>query len=162
MDFLVRQILPRLGSDARLLILGRCAPRPLLHPRMHRAGFVPDLRPYLAAADVAVNPVGYGTGVNVKLAEYLAAGLPVVSTTVGVRGFAGPTEGIRVVARQDFARALTGDLPSAVPRAALAPLSWDSLGRRLLARYEGLFSPASPGLDDAIPAKRTVRPAGPP
>jgi glycosyltransferase involved in cell wall biosynthesis len=41
---------------------------------------------FLAAADVAINPAVSGSGVNIKLVEYLAAGAPVVSTTRGSAG----------------------------------------------------------------------------
>jgi glycosyltransferase involved in cell wall biosynthesis len=40
----------------------------------------------LAAADVALNPMGTGGGSNLKLLGYFAAGVPVVSTPVGSRG----------------------------------------------------------------------------
>ena len=41
---------------------------------------------FLAAADVSINPAVSGSGVNIKLVEYLAAGAPVVSTTRGSAG----------------------------------------------------------------------------
>jgi glycosyltransferase involved in cell wall biosynthesis len=40
----------------------------------------------LAAADVALNPMGTGGGSNLKVLGYFAAGVPVVSTAVGSRG----------------------------------------------------------------------------
>ena len=43
-------------------------------------------RTLLAAADVALNPVLHGSGTNLKVIEYLAAGVPVVSTAFGIRG----------------------------------------------------------------------------
>jgi glycosyltransferase involved in cell wall biosynthesis len=49
-------------------------------------GRVPEILPFLAAADAGLNPVTRGSGSNVKLFEYLAAKLPVISTTFGVRG----------------------------------------------------------------------------
>jgi glycosyltransferase involved in cell wall biosynthesis len=49
-------------------------------------GRVPEILPYLAAADAGLNPVMRGSGSNVKLFEYLAAKLPVISTAFGVRG----------------------------------------------------------------------------
>lgn len=49
-------------------------------------GFVPSVLPYFQAADFAINPVERGSGSNVKLFEYLAARLPVLSTAFGVRG----------------------------------------------------------------------------
>jgi len=42
--------------------------------------FVPDLRPYLAKATVAVAPLTVGAGVSNKLAEGFAVGTPVVAT----------------------------------------------------------------------------------
>jgi len=41
---------------------------------------------FLAAADVSINPAVSGSGVNIKLVEYLAAGAAVVSTTRGSAG----------------------------------------------------------------------------
>ena len=39
------------------------------------------------AADVAINPMATGSGTNLKIVEYLAAGVPVVTSTVGVSVF---------------------------------------------------------------------------
>lgn len=47
---------------------------------------VPDPNEHYATASVAINPAVSGSGVNIKLVEYLAAGLPVVSTTKGMEG----------------------------------------------------------------------------
>ena len=41
---------------------------------------------YLWAADVAINPVESGSGTNLKMFDYMAAGLPIVTTPVGARG----------------------------------------------------------------------------
>ncbi|MBU7024198.1 MAG: glycosyltransferase family 4 protein, partial [Theionarchaea archaeon] len=49
-------------------------------------GYVEDITPFFRAADIAINPVMSGGGTNVKMLEYMAAGLPVVSTLTGVRG----------------------------------------------------------------------------
>jgi len=40
----------------------------------------------LQATDVALNPMFSGSGTNLKMLEYLAAGVPVVATPVGARG----------------------------------------------------------------------------
>ena len=40
----------------------------------------------LRAADVALNPMFSGSGTNLKVLEYLAAGVPVVTTPTGARG----------------------------------------------------------------------------
>ena len=54
--------------------------------RAELAADVPDVRPYLARAAVAVNPAVSGSGVNIKLIEYMDAGIPLVSTSLATRG----------------------------------------------------------------------------
>jgi hypothetical protein len=49
-------------------------------------GPVPEVLPYFAASDAGLNMVTRGSGSNVKLFEYLASRLPVISTVFGVRG----------------------------------------------------------------------------
>ena len=41
---------------------------------------------WLAAVDMAVNPMFSGSGTNIKMLDFMAAGLPVISTPVGARG----------------------------------------------------------------------------
>jgi glycosyltransferase involved in cell wall biosynthesis len=38
-------------------------------------------------ADIAINPMINGSGTNLKVAEYMANGVPVISTEVGIRGY---------------------------------------------------------------------------
>src|SRR6266480_48119 len=52
--------------------------------RVH--GFVPDTKPYLDRADISVAPLRYGGGMKGKVLEAMAAGLPVVTTSVGFQG----------------------------------------------------------------------------
>ena len=47
---------------------------------MRVTGFVPDLRPYLAQAAVAVSPIRYGVGIQNKVLEAMAMGTPVVTS----------------------------------------------------------------------------------
>jgi GT2 family glycosyltransferase/glycosyltransferase involved in cell wall biosynthesis len=49
-------------------------------------GHVPDLSKHLARARVSVAPVLFGSGMSAKVGEALAAGLPVVTTSLGARG----------------------------------------------------------------------------
>lgn len=50
-------------------------------------GYVEDVRPYFYAADALLNPVIYGSGSCLKTAEAIAARLPIISTSFGIRGF---------------------------------------------------------------------------
>jgi glycosyltransferase involved in cell wall biosynthesis len=51
-------------------------------------GSVPDVKPYLAEAAALVVPLDAGGGTRLKILEAFAAGLPVVSTAVGIEGIA--------------------------------------------------------------------------
>jgi glycosyltransferase involved in cell wall biosynthesis len=55
-------------------------------PSVVVVGEVDDLRPYLRRAKVFVCPIRLGSGLRLKVLEALAAGVPVVSTTLGVEG----------------------------------------------------------------------------
>ena len=43
-------------------------------------------RRILATASLALNPMRFGSGTNLKTLEYFAAGVPVVTTPIGLRG----------------------------------------------------------------------------
>ncbi|MCC5877919.1 MAG: glycosyltransferase family 4 protein [Candidatus Sumerlaeia bacterium] len=57
---------------------------------------------HLEAADIAINPVTSGSGSSLKFLDYLAAGLPVVTTPEGARGFTGLDGAAIVVDVEDF------------------------------------------------------------
>lgn len=136
--YLAQEILPRLGPRAHLLLAGDCgeAIGGGSVGRIHRLGFTGDLGPAWAAADVAVNPVAFGSGSNLKLLEYLAVGLPVVTTPVGLRGYEEFSSVVTVVPREEFAVTLGRPLADRRDaRAMLTPLSWTMIGRRLSDTY---------------------------
>lgn len=68
------------------LVLGSMTGAAFREGALIATGRVPSTFPYFSAADAAFNPVIRGSGSNVKLFEYLAAGLPILSTGFGVRG----------------------------------------------------------------------------
>ena len=49
-------------------------------------GFVDDIRPHVASADVSVIPLRVGSGTRIKAFEAMALGRPVVSTRIGTEG----------------------------------------------------------------------------
>ncbi len=66
----------------------------------------------LAGADVALNPMRTGGGSNLKVLQYFAAGLPLISTPLGLRGIPDP-QSCAIVARIDhFATAIRSLLDS--------------------------------------------------
>lgn len=56
----------------------------------------------LGYADVALNPMLSGSGTNIKMLDYIAAGIPVISTPIGVRGLFLPDELVEVSDISDF------------------------------------------------------------
>jgi glycosyltransferase involved in cell wall biosynthesis len=106
--FLAHEAVPGLRRPARLLLVGQCAAaRRDLDSRVLSLGYLDDLAGVLAAADVGVNPTSQASGASVKVAEYLAAGLPVVATPGGARGFERWADRMTVVPRRRFAAAWT-------------------------------------------------------
>lgn len=49
-------------------------------------GYVDDIFTYFKVADLAINPMISGSGTNLKILEYLASGIPTITTKVGARG----------------------------------------------------------------------------
>jgi len=68
------------------LIAGSVGNREESTDRVRMTGPVADIRPFFRASDVALNPMTEGSGVNLKVLEYLAMGLPTVTTAFGIRG----------------------------------------------------------------------------
>ncbi len=88
----VNSVWPRVQQElpqAMLYLVGGHPPRAvqrLAGPKVVVTGRVPDTRPYLARAGVAIVPLRVGGGTRLKILEALAMGKPVVSTTVGAEG----------------------------------------------------------------------------
>ncbi|HYO80167.1 MAG TPA: glycosyltransferase [Bryobacteraceae bacterium] len=95
LSWFVREVLPLVLKDvpeATLVVVGSDPPPrhslPDLGQAIELRGFVPDAREPLAECAVFVCPILSGSGMRVKLLEAFAAGIPVVSTTVGAEGLA--------------------------------------------------------------------------
>ena len=58
----------------------------LASERIHVTGDVADVRPFYAAAMAVVVPIRCGSGTRLKILEAMAAGVPVVSTPLGIEG----------------------------------------------------------------------------
>lgn len=88
---LVREILPHVWAerpDVKLTVVGKDPPRELLalaeNPAVRVVGSVPDLRPYLQRAALAVAPITYGAGIQNKVLEALACATPMVASPLAV------------------------------------------------------------------------------
>jgi len=78
--------------DVKLVLVGK-DPTPeirvLAHnPAIRVTGTVEDIRPYLQQAAIAVSPIVYGVGIQNKVLEAMACGVPVVSSPQAVSALA--------------------------------------------------------------------------
>jgi glycosyltransferase involved in cell wall biosynthesis len=127
LQWFTRRVMPLIleqRPEARLVVIGSDPPpaHSLPHLRdgsIELVGFVDDVREPLARYSLFVCPILSGSGVRVKLLEAFAAGIPVVSTTVGAEGLAGEDGAICALSDHpdDFARHVV-DLLSSPARAA--------------------------------------------
>jgi sugar transferase (PEP-CTERM/EpsH1 system associated) len=92
-----RSILPQIWAKrpaTRFTIVGKRPPQSVLKlaedPRISVTGFVEDVRPYLWKASVGVNPIRMAAGLQNKLLEGLAAGLPMVISAEANEGIHAP------------------------------------------------------------------------
>jgi sugar transferase (PEP-CTERM/EpsH1 system associated) len=136
---LVKTIMPLIWEnrpDVRLTIVGKDPSREILalrqQPRIEVTGAVPDIRPFLQRAAVAVVPITYGVGIQNKVLEAMACGTPVVASPQAVSA-------LQVVPWQDI---LVARDPQAFARSVLELLDNDqkrcligSAGRRYVERH---------------------------
>jgi len=70
-------------------------------------GFLPSMDAELAARRLSIAPLRFGAGLKGKVGESLAAGVPVVGTTIAAEGFARPEQGMLIAdTAADFAAAM--------------------------------------------------------
>lgn len=103
---------------------------------------------YLQVADLALNPMQQGAGSNLKLSEYIAAGVPVISTPLGARGYNLLPGGIKAVSLQEFPKQIrqlihneNPDQVSRVRKDLLQHYSWDSIVAHI--PFEAVLKPRS-------------------
>ena len=89
---LVREVMPMVWSelsDVQVTIIGSVPPpevQELASPLVDVAGWVEDLEPLLERSRLMVAPLRFGAGLKGKVTQCLAAGLPVVTTSIGAEG----------------------------------------------------------------------------
>jgi sugar transferase (PEP-CTERM/EpsH1 system associated) len=123
-------------------------------------GTVPDVRPYLWGASVSIVPLRIGGGTRLKIYEAMAAGVPVISTTVGAEGLA-VTDGCNIHLADDaetFARKLLALLSNATERQTVADaainlvtetFSWESVTER----FEAILAESGDAATQAVRAR---------
>jgi sugar transferase (PEP-CTERM/EpsH1 system associated) len=147
-------ILPRIRAErpaAHFVIAGQ-KPHARLdglrgRPGVTLTGWVPDIQPYIEAADVYVAPLRMGSGTRLKILEAMAMGRAVVTTTVGAEGIAARdgehllladsaeafAEAVGALLADDARRAALGEAAAALVR---AHYDWGAIIPRLEVMYD--------------------------
>lgn len=88
----------------------------------------------LSLADVALNPMRSGTGTNLKMLDYMAAGIPVISSRLGARG-------LRIESGLHYVSAEAEDMPLALAElAAMNDVARETLITSARERVEAEYS----------------------
>jgi glycosyltransferase involved in cell wall biosynthesis len=142
------EILPRIRAEVPTVTLTIAGGDPTAEvtrladqPGVRVTGFVEALEPYYGRATVFVAPLRIAGGIAGKTIDALAAGCPVVSTTIGNEGV-GATPGVHLVVADrpaDFAAAVVGLLRDAGRRRRLG----DAARRFVDERYGPAVSAAA-------------------
>ena len=106
-----REVFPRVRRsrpDAKFKIVGSDPPDAVRKlagdPAVEVTGSVPDMRPHLASAGVAVCPLTIGVGIQNKALEAMAMGKPVVATPLACSGIPDAIDGRHLVRATEPAR----------------------------------------------------------
>jgi glycosyltransferase involved in cell wall biosynthesis len=88
-DWLVNFIVDHPNEMAKrkvkFCVVGSVVGAPEQHGPLTATGRVLEIEPYFAAADFGLNPMFTGAGTNVKMADFIAARLPILTTCFGAR-----------------------------------------------------------------------------
>ncbi len=115
---------------------------------VHLLGVVDDelLDLLLAGCTIALNPMAAGSGSNLKLLSYLAAGLPVVSTYVGTRGIDADEAAVVCCELQEFPDAINSLIANSTRERSITGrqyvqdhCDWQAIGARFRALVEELM-----------------------
>jgi glycosyltransferase involved in cell wall biosynthesis len=89
MQFFVDNVMPHVVSEIPLfdlkLVGSICQAVPDM-PNITKLGWVDDAHQVFAGAPLSINPMLTGTGINIKLLDAMASGVPTISTETGARG----------------------------------------------------------------------------
>jgi glycosyltransferase involved in cell wall biosynthesis len=133
------------GDKVHFVIVGSVGAGRPSTPMMTITGFVKDIKDYLDAADIAINPLISGSGTSLKIVEYLACGIPTVTTPLGMRGLCFiPGRDLLICAVEEFPErivSLSTDenlkkmLCQSGRRSVEAQYGWQSLSNKMIDVY---------------------------
>jgi sugar transferase (PEP-CTERM/EpsH1 system associated) len=170
MVWFVEQVMPRLRARADapcLWIVGVNPSRAVLDlagPDVRVTGRVPDVRPYLKHARVAVAPLQIGRGIQNKVLEAMAMGVPVVATPQAREGLDACTDDeiLTAASPADFAAAIgrvldgdtrggSGSIGARARARVVSDFGWEASLARLDRLIENIVAAPSPAASSTSP-----------
>ncbi len=91
LEFLTREVMPLVLNqrpDFKLFVAGLISGKIQSTESVESCGFVDHVADLYARAPLSLNPMVLGTGINIKVLDAMACGVPTVSTEKGARGLA--------------------------------------------------------------------------
>ena len=157
LSFLVKEIWPRVKKeifDVKLWLVGK-NPNPMVKNLASQDiivdSSIDDIRQAYAAADLLVAPIRIAGGTNIKILEAMAAGLPVVTTSVGIEGIRVKKDKDAIVAdnKTQFANQVVKLLANGTQRQKLGLAArrvverfydWPEISKKLERAYQELIN----------------------
>jgi glycosyltransferase involved in cell wall biosynthesis len=136
---ILSRLAPALEGEVEFVIVGPCARGVRAWGAGVRLDPEGDVTGWAGPGTVGLNPVVAGSGSNLKLLQYLACDLPVVTTPFGLRGFEDLAPWVVTAEVEGFVDALRREPPSPDGvREALAPYEWTAVAGRAVRVYEAM------------------------
>jgi glycosyltransferase involved in cell wall biosynthesis len=154
--FILDRLVPGAAGDCAFVIKGACGRR-FRGYRRDNVFFdetLGTIRAYATPGTVAINPVTQGSGTNLKLLDYLANGLQVVTTEFGLRGYDDLRQFVSVCPLEKFGAEIqrAHDAPAENAVEALQTYLWSHLASRVADLYRRLAQPGYPEVDNRAEA----------
>ena len=142
--FITEDIISLLDDDIIIILVGTIGRHfKKIYPQGVRnilaLGFVENMREIYSVSDLAINPVMSGSGANVKIIDYLAAGLEVISTPFGMRGYDDMTDQVHTCSVKAMAKEINHFFKQPGQKkntGKIAQYQWPLIAARAIGKYE--------------------------
>ncbi len=152
--YMTKEIIPFLDDNIIVILLGTIGQYfKKRYPQGFRnsiaLGFVENIQEIYSVSDLAINPMTSGSGANVKIIDYLAAGLEIISTPFGMRGYDDMTDQVHTCSIKAMAKEINHFFKQ--PRkkkntGKVAQYQWPLIAARANGEYEKIHNkPACSG-----------------
>lgn len=142
--WILDELAPKLGDRCAMVIHGGAGFEFQDGPRPENVFFESDwdsVDRYAAGGAIGINPMTQGSGMNLKVVNYLAHRMPTVSTPFGARGLGDLARFVHMRPMEEFAEGILAvDPPSPDLIAKLRPFLWSNIGARLAERLRALLN----------------------